>query len=140
MILEYTRWPGPPRALTLCIATAGPFGADLMAALPPPDGPRPMRGRLLPPNAIPPGDCDALIVGGWHEPMLRSVLAAIANRPVLTIGVGPHFCDAGGQFCLLPRAPGGRFGANFEAIARSGLMVNPRVLNLARPRLPEPPS
>jgi len=74
------------------------------------------------------------VLGGWHEPVAREVLAQLATRPVLSIGMGAALCQQGAHFCLLPNAPGSRFGTNPELLARSGLGVNPRVLQLARPR------
>uniref|UniRef100_UPI003137AACB YfiR family protein n=1 Tax=Variovorax sp. YR752 TaxID=1884383 RepID=UPI003137AACB len=45
---------------------------------------------------------------------------------------GADFCSDGGMFCLEPAAPSVRFGANLDAIARSGLRVHPMVLRIAR--------
>jgi len=137
-IIEYTRWPGPLRPLTLCIAAGGAWGTHLAMAAAGVEGPRVLQPRLLPVNEPLPADCDAIVVGGWQEPVLRAAVAELAARPVLTIGAGPRFCDGGGQFCLLPGEPTSRFSVNVEALARSGLVVNPRMLQLARPRPGEP--
>jgi hypothetical protein len=51
---------------------------------------------------------------------------------VLLLGEGADFCSDGGMFCLEPGAGASRFGANLDAIARSGLRVNPLVLRIAR--------
>lgn len=146
-LIEYTRWPGPPRARQLCLATAGPFGRDLQAALraSPESGQR-LRPRDLPVDTAPPDDCDVLVMGGWQDGAARSVLAALDGRPVLTIGMGAAACAQGAQFCLLPRAPAPlppgmasaapqppRFASVADAIRRSGLVISPRALQLARP-------
>ena len=144
-LIEYTRWPGPPRPRQLCLATAGPFGRDLQAALRagPERQPR-LLPRELPVDSAPPDDCDVLVMGGWQDGTARSVLAALDGRPVLTIGMGAAACAQGAQFCLLPRlpAPAGaasaaplppRFASVADAIRRSGLVISSRVLQLARP-------
>jgi hypothetical protein len=144
-LIEYTRWPGPPRERRLCLATAGPFGRDLQAALrAEPDRLQRLLPRDLPVDTVPPDDCDVLVMGGWQDGAARSVLAVLDGRPVLTIGMGAAACAQGAQFCLLPRppAPAGaasgpalapRFASVADAIRRSGLVISSRVLQLARP-------
>lgn len=134
-LLEYTRWPGPPRPLQLCLATAGPFGRDLRAAVDALPDPQPrLLPRELPVDQPPPADCDVLVMGGWQDGPARSTLAQLQGRPVLSLGMGGQACAQGAAFCLLPNRPtGSRFAANADVIRRSGLTVNARALQLARP-------
>ena len=144
-LIEYTRWPGPPRPRQLCLATAGPLGRDVLAALrADPDRVPSLVPRELPVDSMPPDDCDVLLMGGWQDAAARSVLATLDGRPVLSIGMGPQACSQGALFCLLPRppappgaapaAPGGpRFAGMADVIRRSGLIVSSRVMQLARP-------
>jgi len=131
-IVDYSRWPGAPRPLTLCIAGFGPQSAELLGAVFTPNIARPLSVRQVPANASPPGICDAVYFEGWREPEQRDALAALASRPVLTLGSGAAFCSSGGLFCLQPAGAGTRFSVNTDAVARSGLVVNARVLQLGR--------
>ena len=62
----------------------------------------------------------------------RNLLQSTVGRPVLMIGEGQEFCTDGGMFCLQPAASELGFAVNLDAVARSGLRVNPRVLRMAR--------
>jgi len=131
-IVDYSRWPGAPRPLTLCVAGLGPQSTELINAVLTPNASRPLSIRQVPVNASPPGLCDAVYFEGWREPEQRDALAALASRPVLTLGSGAGFCSGGGLFCLQPAGAGTRFSVNTDAVARSGLVVNARVLQLGR--------
>lgn len=64
-------------------------------------------------------------------------LAAIArDQPLLTVGVGETFADAGGMISLLQQDGRLVFTADPEAIRHSGLIVSSKVLRLARPLHP----
>ncbi|MFT7724471.1 MAG: YfiR family protein [Roseateles sp.] len=134
-ILGYTVWPGAAdRSLTLCVSrTAAEAGAILALA----GGPRvrwPLQGRSIDADAAPAAGCDIVYFEGWEPQAQREVLRGLAGRPVLSIGRGHEFCSDGGLFCLATGAAGQRFEVNLDAVARSGLRVNPQVLRLARPR------
>ncbi len=131
-IVDYSRWPGAPRALTLCVAGQGPQSTELIGALLAPSAARPLSMRQVPINVGLPGVCDAVYFEGWREHEQRDALAALASRPVLTLGSGAAFCSAGGLFCLQPAGAATRFSVNTDAVARSGLVVNARVLQLGR--------
>jgi hypothetical protein len=76
--------------------------------------------------------CDVVYVG--LAAATRELLRHVAGHPVLMLGEGAAFCSDGGMFCLEPAAAAEqvRFNANLDAIARSGLRVNPLVLRIAR--------
>lgn len=131
-IVDYSRWPGAPRPLTLCVAGTGPQSTELIATVLVPNGARPLSIRQVPANVSPPGICDAVYFEAWREQEQRDALAALASRPVLTLGSGAAFCSSGGLFCLQPAGAGTRFSVNTDAVARSGLVVNARVLQLGR--------
>jgi hypothetical protein len=136
-LVEYSRWPGAPRAITLCIAGQGPQSTELASGVPPPNTARPLLKRQVAIDAALPGGCDVVFFEGWREPQQRDVLAALATRPVLTLGTGAAFCSSGGLFCLQPGGGGVRFSVNTDAVARSGLVVNARVLQLGRRGVPQ---
>ncbi len=61
-----------------------------------------------------------------------SVLTALAEAPVLTIGDAPGFVAAGGMLALARQGTRLAFDANNVSIRAAGLQVSARVLSLAR--------
>lgn len=131
-LLAYTHWPSPLPRVRLCawgqgrgieqIASGAPLGSER----------RPV--ALQPPTAVADAlrACDAVYVSASAPPAALALPRTLLGRPVLVIGEGAGFCAAGGMFCVEVDAPAPRFHANLDAIARSGLRVNPQVLRIAR--------
>jgi len=131
-IVGYTRWPADMRSIRLCtlgqgrgvdeLLTSADLGSSQLSV--------PVRAASDTDAAL--DHCDAVYVGTLGSDATRRVLQRTVGRPVLMIGEGPEFCTDGGMFCLQPGAPAVGFGINLDAVARSGLKVNPRVLRMAR--------
>lgn len=77
--------------------------------------------------------CDALYVASSAPAAARSLTQALVGRPVLVIGEGLSSCADGAMFCVDTTQRPLRFQANLDAIARSGLRVDPQVLRIGRP-------
>lgn len=132
-ILGYTRWPTESGALRLCTLGRGPAVDELLSATT--DLGSPQRRVAVQALASPAQmrvACDAVYVADSGAAAARETLRALAGQPVLLLGEGADFCSDGGMFCLEPGEGSTRFGANLDAIARSGLRVNPLVLRIAR--------
>ncbi len=130
-ILGYTRWPSESGAVRLCLLGRGVTLEQLRVA--PLGSPqRPVNVLALGTAADVSAGCQAVYVAGLDAPATRTVLRALAGQPVLLLGEGAEFCSDGGMFCLEPGTASTRFGANLDAIARSGLRVNPMVLRVAQ--------
>jgi hypothetical protein len=131
-IVSYTRWPTESPTIRLCTLGRGVAVDALLAA----DGlgaaPRPLAARPAGREADLAGECDVVYVGQLDAAAIRDALKSLAGRQVLLIGEGADFCSDGGMFCLLPGAGAVRFNVNLDAVARSGLRVNPLVLRLGR--------
>mgnify|MGYP005845026463 CR=1 FL=1 len=131
-IVSYTRWPAESPTIRLCTLGRGVAVDALLAA----DGlgaaPRPLAARPAGREVNLAGECDVVYVGHLGAAAIRDVLKPLAGHPVLLIGEGADFCSDGGMFCLLPGAGAVRFNVNLDAVARSGLRVNPLVLRLGR--------
>ncbi|HEX6020049.1 MAG TPA: YfiR family protein [Burkholderiaceae bacterium] len=129
-IVSYTRWPGEPRAVRLCTVGKGRGVDDLLESgdLGSAQLGVPVLARAGVAAAL--DECDAIYVGSLPGDGAHRLVKAAIGRPVLLIGEGAEFCTDGGMFCLQPAAPG--FAVNLDALARSGLKVNPRVLRIAR--------
>lgn len=76
-------------------------------------------------------DTRVLYVSGYDEEQLRTLVAALAGRPILLIGDRPGFCDLGGCIGLLHEDDSIRFEINRSQELRSGIRIDPRLLRLA---------
>lgn len=131
-ILSYTRWPAAAPSIRLCTVGRGPGVDALLRAA---DFSSP--GRSVTVAAVAhlgaaAQGCDAVYVGHARDLDARTAVRQFAGRPVLVVGEGPEFCSDGGMFCVDAGADVPRFGVNLDAVARSGLRVNPQVLRIAR--------
>lgn len=136
-IMSYTRWPLAPNPIRFCVlghnSLIEQFQEPIMAL-----GQRAVVARGIKLDADFQHDCDAIYVAAIPPDNSRVVLRRVIGNPILTVGEGSEFCSDGGMFCLHPSvgaAAGSsrpRFSANLDAIARSGLRVNPQVLLLAK--------
>jgi hypothetical protein len=131
-ILGYTRWPGDSPAVRLCTLGVGAGVDELQRSPELSAGQRSVSVRTASGLPQPWRSCDALYLGTLDAEAVRSLLHEMVGRPVLVLGEGTAFCSDGGMFCLEPRTAAVRFHANLDAIARSGLRVNPLVLRIAR--------
>ena len=87
--------------------------------------------RAVPASPVALAGCDALYIGQVPPPQARQLTDAVRGRGVLTIAEADPLCRSQAMFCMVydPRAI--NFRMNIDAIARSGLRVDPRVLRLA---------
>lgn len=130
-IVSYTRWPTPTSSVRLCTVGRGPGVDELLAA-----ADLGSAQQSVPVQAArgthAPSACDVIYVGSVASGTARSLLQSTVGRPVLMIGEGREFCTDGGMFCLQAGTAEVGFAVNLDAVARSGLRVNPRVLRMAR--------
>jgi len=133
-IIDYSRWATPERPALLCVTLGGAHASALFQALPEHGLARRLAVRAVVRNKPLPAECDVAVYEAWDGTALRQALLAQANRPVMSIGFGGEFCSDGGMICPGQGAAEGSFEVNLDAISRSGLRVNPRVLQLARPK------
>lgn len=132
-IVGYTRWPGDAAAVRLCTLGQGAGVDELLRAAELGSAQRSVTVRTVPGAHEAWKACDAIYVGLVGSGASRELLHELVGRPVLLLGEGAAFCSDGGMFCLEPKPSVVRFQANLDAIARSGLRVNPMVLRIARP-------
>ncbi len=143
-IMSYTRWPLTANPIRLCVLGHEGLVEQFrmpVAAL----GQRAVVAQGVKLDADFLHDCDAMYVTAIPPENSRVMLRRVVGSPILTVGEGAEFCSDGGMFCLNASTgnpsggPRPRFSANLDAIARSGLRVNPQVLLLAKtPRVSLP--
>ena len=134
-IVSYTKWPADLKQVRLCIIGEGPSAKELLksGAL----GTLGSAQRAIDvQRAANAGDgiqdCQVMYFSARYTTKQRATLNRYVARPFLTIGEGAEFCSDGGMFCVDADESTGRFGVNLDAVARSGLRVNPQVLSLGR--------
>lgn len=126
--VEFTRWPERRGVVRLCIAGT----ADKAGALGPmrlSDG-RPIERKVLQPAALANGQCDVAYFGTMPAASLRAATTALRGKGVLTIAENDPQCRSQAMFCLVYPASGVSFRLNIDAVSRSGLRVDPRVLRI----------
>jgi YfiR/HmsC-like len=76
--------------------------------------------------------CQILYVGRSEQERATSLLAAVRDRPVLTVGDSPLFVDSGGaiQFVLVENRV--RFDVNLTSAQRANLKISANLLRVAR--------
>lgn len=134
-IVNYTKWPAELKQVRLCIIGEGPSAKALLKA-----GTLGAMGSAQRAIEVQRAasatdgnqDCQVLYFATRYTTKQRTTLNRFVARPFLTIGEGAEFCSDGGMFCVDADESPGRFGVNLDAVARSGLRVNPQVLSLGR--------
>jgi hypothetical protein len=77
-------------------------------------------------------DCQILVLPGAVRPRLRSVLAQLKGRPILTVSDNPGFAEAGVQINLHVAENRIRFEVNERAVREAGLQIGYQLLAYAR--------
>jgi len=131
-IVGYTRWPDDAAAVRLCTLGDGRGVDELLHAAELGTAQRSISVRTAGGVHEAGRSCDAIYVGALAAAARSELMHELVGRPVLLLGEGAAFCSDGGMFCLDAQASAVRFQANLDAIARSGLRVNPMVLRIAR--------
>jgi len=146
-ILSYTRWPQKAQAqqereLRLCVVGETEYADALLAASGHNLGQRRLRvARVALDDMAALQSCASLYIGKMALDAWRALLQQLAGQALLTISEQAELCRVGAMFCLhRPDAQetaagensGIGFEVNLDSVTRSGLRVNPRVLQLAR--------
>jgi YfiR/HmsC-like len=125
-ILSYTRWPAQPATIRFCVAGTPRFGAN-------PAGAGTGLAAMRVGAAARAEDCDALYLGAVPGPVRSALLARMRGRQVVTIDEADPGCRSGAMFCLRIGAAEIGMDLNLDAVSRSGVRIDPRVLRLTHP-------
>ena len=129
-LVEYSRWQQQPNPVEVCVA--GPAGhAELIDGTRLADG-RILRRRNVAANAGALAGCDVLYLGKLALSGQQQLTAAVRGRGVLTVAEADPACQSDAMFCLVYRPKSLGFQLNIDAVSRSGLRVDPRVLRVAQ--------
>lgn len=131
-IVDYTRWPQQKSLLVLCVAGTARHASQL-------GGWRTASGQEVQRSNVAAtttalGGCDVLYIGSISLPVQRQLTAAVRGKGILTIAESDpgNVSEAMFAFDYLPQSLS--FRLNIDAVSRSGLRVDPRVLRIAKAR------
>ncbi len=131
-ILGYTRWPAENAVLHLCVVGTTEYAGGLMQSSGQAVGGQRLEVRRVDLEQLKASDCDGIYAGEMSEPQWRSLLKQEAGRSLLTVSERSALCRIGAMFCLRRLGEGPGFEVNLDSVARSGLRISPKVLQLAR--------
>ena len=93
--------------------------------------------RSSPESAQEARQCQILYIARDDWPRGQSLIAAVQNSPVLTIGDAPEFLISGGQILLVRDENRIRFDVNLTAVQMSGVNLRSQLLRIARKVVPK---
>ncbi|WP_230513091.1 YfiR family protein [Paraburkholderia sejongensis] len=137
-IISYARWPVQPDVYRLCIAGSTEYLRDMTVQTNAVAG-RPVQMRDLDLRGEPLlSNCDVVYLGALPGEARKNLLAGSRQLKILTIEERGEDCTDTAMFSL--RALGNRLSlkVNLDAIARSGIKINPNVLLLGRRKPVQP--
>ncbi len=131
-IVDYTRWPQKKELLVLCVAGnarhASQLGSWRTAV-----GQEVQRSNVAA-QASAVGGCDIVYIGSVPLQAQRSLSAAVRGKGVLTIAESNPGNASEAMFAFDYQPQSLSFRLNIDAVSRSGLRVDPRVLRIAKAR------
>jgi hypothetical protein len=134
---RFVTWPAAAfdrvdSPFVICILGADPFGAalDRTIAGETADG-HPLRIRRIP-SPRDAADCQIVFAAAGRSNGSGDMIAALADRPVLTVGDDEAFALAGGMVAFRFDRQTVRLTVNPPALKRAGLSMSSQVLRLAR--------
>ena len=129
-IIDYTRWPERHDPLVLCVAGPAQHAAQL-GSIRLADGRR-IERRNVAASAAAIGGCQVLYVGQVPLATQRQLNAAVRGKGVLTIAEADPGNASEAVVALTYQPRSLSFRLNIDAISRSGLRIDPRVLRISQ--------
>lgn len=133
-VLSYTRWPDAGGPVRLCLAGQSRLMARITSGVLP-SGRRVLVSRRSA-ASLPGEGCDAIFIGGATAGELSRIARAASGAAVVTMTDSDAGCSSGFMICVRRVSGGMTFDMSIDAVSRSGVRIDPRVLMLARGRRP----
>lgn len=130
-ILEFTHWPDRPDPVRVCVAGIAVHAGEI-ASIRLTDGRAVRRVDLRVGDSGAVSGCDAVYLGTMTSQQMRTWTAASRGNPIVTIAESDPSCRSEAMFCLIYEPRFLSFRMSIDAIARSGVRIDPRVLRLSR--------
>ncbi|MDR1996434.1 YfiR family protein [Azonexus sp.] len=133
-ILSYARWPTPVETYRFCTVGEVVYLHAGWKSLGQATSDPVTLHRLTGDESSWVADCDVLYIGGVTPALRSRLLAEAVGKPALTISEGDSVCAEPSMFCLAVQGSEVGLLANLDAISRSGIRIDPKVLQLVRRR------
>jgi hypothetical protein len=130
-IFEYTRWPTTPDPIRLCLIGRVNYAAGLNTIVLS-DGRRVVIREVDPEAFALASACDALYLGDIGMDQLERWNAKVRGSAVVTIAEADPTCRSEAMLCLVYEPRGLSFQLSVDAVARSSVRIDPRVLRMSR--------
>jgi hypothetical protein len=130
---KFVRWPAESAGvpMQICVAAQSVFVDSLTKVIAGESiDNRPLKVRAIQrPEDV--SACDILFLDGSAKQRLAGLLAAAADKPVLTVSDIPGFLDGGGMIQLLLIDNRVRFSVDLEHVQRSRIALSSELLKVA---------
>ncbi|MBD2814290.1 YfiR family protein [Xenorhabdus sp. Flor] len=131
-IISYTHWPVTRSTLHLCLVAPSNY-IDVLANINMPTDETKLQVEILNFNAEKLLEKCDIVYYGQIDPILQhQVISQKNGKPLLTIAEQNQHCEIGSAFCLNIDSTQTTFNLNLDILTRSGVRVDPNVLQLAR--------
>jgi hypothetical protein len=130
---KFVRWPAEASQRTMVLCVAGQDSVNQFLS-------RMVAGERIEGHALEvkrlehsadAGSCSILYVGAGKRERQDRYLAAVAGKPVLTVGEAPDFLARGGIIQFVLTGDHVRFSVNLDAANRSSLQLSSELLKVA---------
>lgn len=126
-IALYSRWPQPSPVVRLCVLGRNAMSAGLTSR-------RLADGRRIDTDsnaAISFDDCDIIYLASQPAAVQVRIARGAAGKATITVTDNDPMCDSGIMACLRRASDHIAFDLNLDAVSRSTVRIDPRVLSLA---------
>lgn len=126
-ITLYSRWPQPTPVVRLCVVGRSAMSAGLVSR-------RLADGRRIEVDssgALSFDDCDMVYLAGQPAAVQARIARGAAGQATITVTDNDPMCDSGITACLRRSSDHIAFDLNLDAVSRSTVRIDPRVLSLA---------
>lgn len=131
-ILNYARWPQPPKPLNLCVVAPTQYADLLLQQSNLASVYEVNVERLLIDSPLLEDQCQAVYIGIVATEQRRELFNRLIGKPILSITEDNQGCGEGSLFCLNISDEHVAFQVNLDAVARSGVRIHPNVLYLGK--------
>ncbi|WP_338445766.1 YfiR family protein [Pelagerythrobacter marensis] len=128
LLAGFTHWPDRPESLRLCVVQPADHAGGLTASgFARETG---IRTTLVTARTVAEENCQIVYVGRMSIAEQRAITDAFRDRPTLTVAENDPACRSRAMVCLLFGTDSLSFRLNIDAVSRSRVRIDPRVLRM----------
>nr|WP_301332516.1 YfiR family protein [Parerythrobacter lacustris] len=127
-IIVYSTWPQKPSKIDVCLVGPAEFADRLVSKRI--SGEKTLSVKKVSISTVAASGCNVAYLGRLSMQEQRAVTAGLKGQPVLVIAENDPACRSNASICLLFQADSLSFRMNLDALSRSGVRIDPRVLRM----------